>query len=106
MNSSASPSTPSTPTRGGTPSTTAVEVFYDRMFILDLHALDPVISDRIRQFVFSDVFQTKHLHFLPDFRQMGTSQIFYRFTLEDHLISLEVTGQIIKFLRVLPKPVI
>jgi hypothetical protein len=102
MNPSAKSS--SQPARGGLLSPAAVEVLYERTFILDLHTLDPVVSDRIQQFVFSDIFQTKHLQFLPDFRQMGASKIFYRFTLEEHLISIEVTGQIIKFLRVLPKP--
>jgi hypothetical protein len=62
------------------------------------------VRDRIRQFVFSDFLETKHLQYLPDFRPMGTTQIFYRFTLEEHLICIEVTGEIIKFVRVLPKP--
>jgi hypothetical protein len=64
------------------------------------------VRDRIRQFVFSDFLETKHLQYLPDFRPMGATQIFYRFTLEDHLICIEVTGEIIKFVRVLPKPTI
>ena len=94
------------PARGVLLSPTKVEVRYERSFILDLKLLDPKVRSSIQQFVFSDFFETKHLQFLPDFRQMGPSRIFYRFTLEDHLISLEVTGQIIKFLRILPKPAI
>ncbi|OUC13640.1 MAG: hypothetical protein B0A82_16240 [Alkalinema sp. CACIAM 70d] len=72
--------------------------------MLDLKQLPPVVRQQVQEFVFSDFFQTNHLQFLPDFRQMGNSGIFYRFTLAEQLISIEVTGQIIKFLRVLPKP--
>ncbi|MBD2327221.1 cytotoxic translational repressor of toxin-antitoxin stability system [Alkalinema sp. FACHB-956] len=86
------------------PSNASVEVLYERSFLLDLKQLPPVVRQQVQEFVFSDFFQTNHLQFLPDFRQMGNSGIFYRFTLADHLISIEVTGQIIKFLRVLPKP--
>ncbi|MGI0492586.1 cytotoxic translational repressor of toxin-antitoxin stability system [Alkalinema pantanalense CENA528] len=82
----------------------SVEVLYERSFILDLKQLPLVVRQQVQEFVFSDFFQTNHLQLLPDFRQMGNSGIFYRFTLAEHLISIEVTGQIIKFLRVLPKP--
>lgn len=97
--------TPVIPGRGGLISPSALEVRYERSFITDLKLISTRdVRDRIRQFVFSDFFETKHLQYLPDFRPMGTSQIFYRFTLEEHLICIEVTGQIIKFVRVLPKP--
>lgn len=97
--------TPVIPGRGGLLSPSALEVRYERSFITDLKLISTRdVRDRIRQFVFSDFFETRHLQYLPDFRPMGTSQIFYRFTLEEHLICIEVTGQIIKFVRVLPKP--
>lgn len=97
--------TPVIPGRGGLLSPSALEVRYERSFITDLKLVSTRdVRDRIRQFVFSDFFETRHLQYLPDFRPMGTSQIFYRFTLEEHLICIEVTGQIIKFVRVLPKP--
>ena len=97
--------TPVIPGRGGLISPSALEVRYERSFITDLKLISTRdVRDRIRQFVFSDFFETKHLQYLPDFRPMGTSQIFYRFTLEEHLICIEVTGQIIKFVRALPKP--
>jgi hypothetical protein len=41
---------------------------------------------------------------LPEFQPVGTSEIFYRFTIDHYLISIEITGQIVKFLRILPKP--
>jgi mRNA-degrading endonuclease RelE of RelBE toxin-antitoxin system len=81
-----------------------VEVLYERSFVQDLKHLKPAASEKIQQFVFSDFFETTHLQVLPEFRQLGNSKIFYRFTWENHLISIEVTGQIIKFIRVLPKP--
>ena len=62
------------------------------------------IRDRIQDFVFTEFYAMKHLQHLEDFRPMAMSQIFYRFTVEDYLISIEVTGEIIKFVRVLPKP--
>jgi hypothetical protein len=93
------------PGRGGLLSPSALEVRYERSFITDLKLISTSgVRDRIQYFVFSDFFETKHLQYLPDFRPMGVTQIFYRFTLEDHLICIEVTGQIIKFVRVLPKP--
>lgn len=96
---------PFIPGRGGLLSPSALEVRYERSFITDLKLISTsLVRDRIRQFVFSDFFETKHLQYLPDFRPMGATQIFYRFTLEEHLICIEVTGQIIKFVRVLPKP--
>jgi hypothetical protein len=81
-----------------------VEVMYERSFIQDLKHLKLQASQKIQQFVFSDFFETTHLQVLPEFRQLGNSKIFYRFTWENHLLSIEVTGQIIKFIRVLPKP--
>jgi hypothetical protein len=96
---------PVIPGRGGLLSPSALEVRYERSFITDLKLISASrVRDRIRKFVFSDFFETKHLQYLPDFRPMGATQIFYRFTLEEHLICIEVTGQIIKFVRVLPKP--
>ena len=96
---------PVIPGRGGLQSPSALEVRYERSFIMDLQIISSSgVRDRIRQFVFSDFFETKHLQYLPDFRPMGATQIFYRFTLEEHLICIEVTGEIIKFVRVLPRP--
>ena len=97
--------TPVIPGRGGLLSPSALEVHYERSFIMDLKLISTSeVRDRIRQFVFSDFLETKHLQYLPDFRPIGTTQIFYRFTLEEHLVCIEVKGEIIKFVRVLPKP--
>ena len=83
---------------------TNLEVRYERAFLLDLKSLETSSFQRIQQFVFNDFFQGIRLQDLPHLRRLGNSDIFYRFTLENYLVSLEVTGQIIKFLRILPKP--
>lgn len=80
------------------------EIRYERSFVLDLKALDAESSQRIQKFVFEEFNQLTQLQELPNFRQLGTSKIFYRFTCDRYLIGLEITGQIIKFLRVLPLP--
>jgi hypothetical protein len=81
-----------------------LEVRYERAFLLDLRSLETSTGQRVQQFVFNDFFQAARLQDLPDLRRLGTSDIFYRFTLDNYLVSLEITGQIIKFLRILPKP--
>lgn len=81
-----------------------LEVRYARSFLLDLKDLEVAAYQRVCKFVFEDFSRLDQLHELPELRQMGSSAIFYRFTFEDYLISIEVAGEIIKFLRVLPKP--
>lgn len=81
-----------------------MEVRYERSFLLDLKHLDSASFHIIRQFVFEEFPKISNLQELPAFRQMGSSGIFYRFTLDRYFISLEVTGQIVKFLRVMPVP--
>lgn len=80
------------------------EVRYERSFLLDLKRLEPAARHIIQSFVFQDFFQINQIQELPECRQIGSSEIYYRFTLDRYLISLEVTGQIIKFLRVIRKP--
>lgn len=80
------------------------EVRYERSFLLDMKTLEPAAFQQIQRFVFQDFYDFIQLQDLSEFRQLDTSGIFYRFTLDRYLVSLEVTGRIIKFLRVLPKP--
>ncbi|MGA7936991.1 MAG: cytotoxic translational repressor of toxin-antitoxin stability system [Kovacikia sp.] len=83
---------------------TGLEVRYERSFLVDLTHLNRTVRKPIQTFVFEDFFKLNQLHDLPEFRQLGSSGIVYRFTLENCLISLEIMGQIVKFLRVLTKP--
>lgn len=80
------------------------EVRYERSFLQDLRQLEPVTYKRVFLFVFVEFLQIKRLKDLPDFRPLASQMIFYRFCLDDYLIALEVTGNIIKFVRILPKP--
>jgi hypothetical protein len=80
------------------------EVRYERSFLLDLQQIEPVSFRYIKHFVFEEFHQLSQLQELPGFRQIGASGIFYRFTLDRYFVSLEITGQLVKFLRVLPIP--
>ncbi|MEP1059686.1 MULTISPECIES: cytotoxic translational repressor of toxin-antitoxin stability system [Cyanophyceae] len=81
-----------------------LEIRYERSFLLDLTSLETAAQKRMQQFVFKDFTSIQQVHSLPGFRALGSSKIFYRFTLDHYLVSLEITGQVVKFLRLLPKP--
>ncbi len=81
-----------------------LEVRYDRTFLIDLKSLESAAFQKVQQFVFGEFFQIIQLQDLHEFQTLGSSEILYRFTLDSYLISIEITGQIIKFLRILPKP--
>ncbi|MGF1494698.1 MAG: cytotoxic translational repressor of toxin-antitoxin stability system [Microcoleaceae cyanobacterium] len=81
-----------------------LDVRYARSFLQDLVRLDPVKYQKIYDYVLSDVRQLKSLYELPELRSLDPSRIYYRFTLDDYLVGIEATGQIIKFIRILPKP--
>ena len=80
------------------------EVRYARSFLLDLQSLEPAAYQRVYDFVFVEFMQLKRLYDLPQLRQVGAEGIFYRFAIDDYIVAIEVTGQIVKFLRILPKP--
>ena len=80
------------------------EVLYARSFIRDLKGLKLAAADQVEQLVFGEGFAMQNLSTLPEFRALPGSNIFYRFTWADHLICIELTGQIVKFVRVLVKP--
>lgn len=81
-----------------------LEVRYGRSFLMDLRSLEPAASGRVQQFVFGEFLQLPQLSELPGFHRLADSDIFYCFFLDEYIISLEVVGQLVKFLRVLPKP--
>lgn len=89
---------------GGITFPSRLEVRYDRVFLIDLKSLEAAAFQKIFRFVFEEFFQTNQLQDLLEFQPVGTSEIFYRFTIDNYLVSIEITGQIIKFLRILPKP--
>lgn len=81
-----------------------LDVRYGRSFIHDLISLEPSAYSKVYHFVFVEFKQIKTLKDLPELKPLGSSAIFNRFTLENYLIGIEVTGQIVKFVRILPKP--
>lgn len=81
-----------------------MEVRYTRSFLLDLKSLEPAAYQRVYDFVFVEFAKNGLLHCLPDIRQLDNEGIFYRFTLDEYLIGIEVRGEIVKFLRVIPMP--
>lgn len=81
-----------------------LEIRYERSFLVDLKQLEPTVRQQVHRFVFEEFYTITQLQDLPEFRQLDSSSIFYRFTLDRYLIGLEIMGQIVKFLRVLPKP--
>ena len=81
-----------------------LEVRYERSFLLDLKRLNPADYEKVSQFIFEDFLHLGQLYEIPGLRQIGGSAIYYRFSLGKYLVAMEVTGEIVKFIRILPKP--
>lgn len=81
-----------------------LEIRYERSFLQDLKALEPASYQRVRQFVFEDFLQLNQLQDLPGLQRMGASPTFYRFTLDNYLVGIELMGEIVKFVRILRQP--
>ena len=85
--------------------TLEVEIRYAKSFLKDLKSLEPVAYERVCKFVFVKCnSQNWSLQNLPELRQLDEQGIFYRFTIDNYLIGIEIMGEIVKFLRVIPKP--
>ncbi|MBD2692753.1 cytotoxic translational repressor of toxin-antitoxin stability system [Anabaena catenula] len=82
-----------------------LEVRYARSFLIDLKSLEAVAYERVYDFVFVECAAHKwQLHGLPELRQLDEQGIFYRFTIDNYLIGIEIRGELVKFLRVVPMP--
>jgi mRNA-degrading endonuclease RelE of RelBE toxin-antitoxin system len=81
-----------------------LEVRYARSFLQDLQNLESAAYEQIYKFVFHEFMQFNKIQDLPELHRISADAIFYRFSVDQYLIGIEVTGQIVKFLRVLPKP--
>ncbi|MBN3896176.1 MAG: cytotoxic translational repressor of toxin-antitoxin stability system [Nostoc sp. NOS(2021)] len=77
---------------------------YARSFLLDLKNLEPAAYERVYDFVFIELAQKWQLTDLKELRQLDSEGIFHRFTLDNYLIGIEIRGEIVKFLRVIPMP--
>lgn len=80
------------------------EVRYARSFLQDLKHLTSADRQKVHTFIFIDFLKLQRLHDLHELRQLGNQAIFYRFSFDRYLIAIEVTGHLIKFIRILPKP--
>lgn len=81
-----------------------LEVRYARSFLQDLKHLEKAAYQRVYNFVFDEFMQVNQIQDLPGLHRLGSETIFYRFNLDNYLIGIEVTGHIVKFLRILSKP--
>ena len=81
-----------------------LELRYGRSFLNDVKELDSRAKKRVLDFVFVQFAFSENLHSLPQLRQIDDSGMLYRFTLDNYLVGIEVKGEIVKFLRVIPMP--
>lgn len=81
-----------------------MEVRYARSFLQDLKNLEPAAYQQVCKVVFEEFMELKRLQDLPGLHQISPDAIFYRFTIDNYFVGIEVIGDIVKFLRVLPKP--
>jgi len=80
------------------------EVRYARSFLMDLKSLEPAAYEQVYNFVFVTLSEKLQPHNLPELRQLDQEGIFFRFSLDNYLIAIEIRGEIVKFLRVVPMP--
>ncbi|MEQ9484248.1 cytotoxic translational repressor of toxin-antitoxin stability system [Coleofasciculus sp. F4-SAH-05] len=84
----------------------SLEVRYARSFLQDLKNLESAAYQQVYDMVFEKFMNLSSIHDLPGLHPIGSDAIFYRFTIDNYMVGIEVTGHIVKFLRVLPKPYI
>lgn len=84
----------------------SIEVRYARSFLRDLKNLESAAYQQVFAVVFNEFMGLKQIQDLPELHQIGSDAMFYRFTIDNYIVGIEVTGHIVKFLRVLPKPYI
>ncbi len=82
----------------------SIEVRYARSFLRDLRNLESAAYQLVCEVVFEDFLALKQIQDLPGLQSITSDAIFYRFTIDNYIVGIEVTGEIVKFLRVLPKP--
>lgn len=82
----------------------SIEVRYARSFLQDLKNLEPEAYQQVCKVVFEEFVKLRQIQDLPGLHQISSDAMFYRFTIGNYLIGIEVTGQVVKFWRVLPKP--
>ncbi len=79
---------------------------YAQSFLRDLRNLESAAYQQVCQVVFDEFLVLNQIQDLPGLKRISSNTIFYRFNVDNYMVGIEVTGQIVKFLRVLPKPYI
>lgn len=79
---------------------------YAQSFLRDLKSLESAAYQQVCKVVFDEFIGLKQIQDLPGLQRISSDAIFYRFNVDNYIVGIEVTGQIVKFLRVLPKPYI
>ncbi|WP_244533069.1 cytotoxic translational repressor of toxin-antitoxin stability system [Geitlerinema sp. PCC 9228] len=84
-----------------------LEIRYTRSFLLDLFAIrqqDETTYKQLVSVLFVKLPKRDRLRGLPQLRQIDTNGMFYRFTLDGYVVGTEMVGEIVKLVRILPKP--
>lgn len=81
-----------------------IEVRYAKSFLNDLKRINTPAYSLIYNFVFVDFPAKGTMHSLPQLRQIDQEGVFYRFRLDNYIIGIELRGEIVKFMRVIPMP--
>lgn len=81
-----------------------IEVRYGKIFLNDLKRVEASAYAIVYNFVFVDFPQKGTMHSLPELRQIDQEGVFYRFRLDNYIIGIELRGEIVKFMRVIPMP--
>lgn len=81
-----------------------IEVRYAKSFLNDLKRVDSLAYSTIYNFVFVDFPPKGTMHSLPRLRQIDREGVFYCFAIDNYIIGIEVRGEIVKFMRVIPMP--
>ena len=79
---------------------------YAQSFLRDLRNLESAAYQQVCQVVFDEFLVLNQIQDLPGLKRISSNTIFYRFNVDNYMVGIEVTSQIVKFLRVLPKPYI
>ncbi|MCL1475292.1 cytotoxic translational repressor of toxin-antitoxin stability system [Argonema antarcticum] len=82
----------------------SLDVRYARSFLVDIKNLEYAAREHIYAVVFEKYKQIDRIKDLPGLKRLDSEGIFYRFSVDNYIIGVELTGHIVKFLRVLPKP--
>ncbi len=83
-----------------------LDLRYTRSFLVDLRDLEISDQERIFALIFKKYRRLEHIYDLPGLVKLNAEGTLYRCTLDKYTIGLELKGNIIKFWRVLPTPVI